>query len=118
MGIREESDRVAKELGAKIRSARKRRGLTQEQLVDLAEVSEITLSKLERGASKPTFDVLVRLSLALSVSPNELLGWRDAAIDGEDAKRVELIDALRRESERLPLKWLETIVTLASIRPK
>ena len=37
------------EIGARIRSLRKEKGLTQEQLANIAGISRVTLGKLERG---------------------------------------------------------------------
>lgn len=37
------------EIGSKIRELRKAKGLTQEQLAKVADISRVTLGKLERG---------------------------------------------------------------------
>jgi transcriptional regulator with XRE-family HTH domain len=37
------------EIGARIRSLRKEKGLTQEQLANIVGISRVTLGKLERG---------------------------------------------------------------------
>ena len=56
-------DRVA----ARIKTLRRRRGLTQENLAELIERTVDAVSNLERGVSLPSFDTLERLSRALEV---------------------------------------------------
>ena len=52
---------------------RKERGLTQEQLGDLAELTKLQIHRYERGTSQPTMEALKRLSLALCSSIDELV---------------------------------------------
>ena len=40
---------ILDEIGAKIKARRKEKGLTQEQLAEIAGLSRVTLGKLERG---------------------------------------------------------------------
>ncbi len=66
----------------RLKTARKLRNLTQNELAAKSELSAVTLSKLETGVNKPTYDVLVTLAVALEVSPNFLLGWADNVAEG------------------------------------
>jgi transcriptional regulator with XRE-family HTH domain len=54
-------DRVA----LRIRTIRKRRGLTQDQLAERIGRTGDAISQLERGLSLPSFETLERLALAL-----------------------------------------------------
>ncbi len=54
--------------------ARRRRGYTQEELADRAEMHKTDVSKMERGRMLPTAPRLKRLCLALRVSSDFLLG--------------------------------------------
>lgn len=56
-----------------LRDRRRELGMTQEQLGELINYSEKSVSKWEQGASLPGVDVLVRLSRVLSVDINQLL---------------------------------------------
>lgn len=60
-------------LGQRIRDLRRKRGLTQEQLAELADLSTPYVSHLERGSKKPSLAVLVRLSESLEVTADQLL---------------------------------------------
>jgi len=52
-------------LGAEFRRARSQRGLTQQQLADLAGVGRMVVSRAERGVGGLTVDALQRVALAV-----------------------------------------------------
>jgi transcriptional regulator with XRE-family HTH domain len=60
--------------GARIRRARKDRGLTQRELADLSPVSYSTITKIEQGIMAASPSVLVGLARAMSVPVTELTG--------------------------------------------
>jgi transcriptional regulator with XRE-family HTH domain len=66
--------------GVALRTARARRGLSQEQLADAAGVHRAVISLYERDQQTPGLDVLVLLSRALGVSPAEMMAWYEPAL--------------------------------------
>jgi transcriptional regulator with XRE-family HTH domain len=66
-------------LGQRIRDLRRKRGLTQEQLAELADLSTPYVSHLERGSKKASLAVLVRLAESLEVTADQLLSGNQAA---------------------------------------
>jgi transcriptional regulator with XRE-family HTH domain len=68
------SRQIALNLGNNIRQLREARGLTQDQISQLAGIPRPTWSNLESGASNPTLTVLVRAANALQVPLEELIG--------------------------------------------
>ncbi len=60
-------------IGSRIRAARDRKGLTQEDLAELVELSSSHISVLERGVKPPKLDTLVNIANALDVSADTLL---------------------------------------------
>lgn len=62
-----------KQIGRKIRDARKLRGLSQEQLAEKVWISVTHMSHIETGQTKMSLPVLVDLANALKVSTDELL---------------------------------------------
>ena len=60
--------------GQRLRSARESRGLTLEQVSELAGLSKAHLSRLESGERQASIGALVDLSAALGVSISSLLG--------------------------------------------
>ena len=49
---------LIKELGRRIQKARKKKGLTQQELADLSHVSLKHVQGCERGVKNPSFEVL------------------------------------------------------------
>jgi transcriptional regulator with XRE-family HTH domain len=58
---------VAREFGANLRRARRRAGLSQEQLGYRASLHRTEIGLLERGARVPRIDTLVKLAAALGI---------------------------------------------------
>lgn len=71
--------------GRRVRSLRKLRDITQEELAEATLLSAEYVSKIERGLASPSFDVITRLAGALEVDPSKLFdfsGLRNARHDG------------------------------------
>lgn len=59
--------------GRELRKLRQQRGLTQEKLAELVDLSVPYISHLERGTKKPSLEVLTRLAESLGVTVDRLL---------------------------------------------
>jgi len=64
---------LPKILGRNVRDARRRAGLSQEQLAFEADMKRSYVSDLERGTRNPSLKAIGRLAAALGVEPPELL---------------------------------------------
>lgn len=60
-------------LGRRVRSLRERKGLSQEQLAEAADLHWTYVSGIERGKRNPGLNTLGRLARALGVTPSKLL---------------------------------------------
>lgn len=60
-------------LGKRIKEARNKKGLTQENLAELINVSSFYISRLESGGKSPSVETLIKLSNTLDVSADYLL---------------------------------------------
>ena len=63
---------IKKELGEKIKRLRKSRGLTQEQLAELVDISSRNLSNIEQGISFAKAETLEKIIISLNTSTQEL----------------------------------------------
>ncbi len=61
-------------IGRKLREARVRRLLTQEELAEKAGVSPSTIVNIERDQTMPHFRTIRKLAHALDVDPTSLFG--------------------------------------------
>lgn len=62
-----------KELGQKLKAARKKKGLTQQQLADISHVSLKHIQNCERGKKNPSFEILRALVQVLDISLDSLI---------------------------------------------
>ena len=72
-----ETEDKAVEFGQRLREIRKRRGLEQAVLSEIARVPTTSISHFERGKRKPNYDTLIRLAVGLGVSLDYLVGRTD-----------------------------------------
>ena len=70
----------------KLREARERRFLTQQQLADKAGTSKANISRLESGEQNARMSTIVRLAEALGIAPEELVDWGNERQAGETGK--------------------------------
>lgn len=89
------------QIGKRIAKRRKQLALTQAKVAELAEISDKYMSSIERAASIPSTEVVMRLALVLDTTPDEFLvgtvrhggeQWKDVAelLRGMDARQLEL----------------------------
>ena len=72
------SNSILKAFGARIKSIRLERGLSQEQLGLIAGLDRTYISGIERGLRNVSLINLERLALALNAEPAELLKFGEA----------------------------------------
>ena len=60
-------------LGQKMREARKRKDLTQQELSDMSHVSVKQIAKIEKGQMNPSFLILKALAKVLPISLDSLI---------------------------------------------
>ena len=58
---------LRRQFGKKLRSIRKRRGMTQEQFAELLDISIDFLSLMERGHNAPSFESIESFSITLGI---------------------------------------------------
>jgi len=84
-------------LNENIKTIRKQKGFTQEELATRLHVVRQTVSKWEKGLSVPDADVIQTIASELDVSVQELLG----AEINPDADRNEIAEQLSRINEQM-----------------
>lgn len=83
-----------------LKTFRKQKGFSQEELATRLHVVRQTISKWEKNLSVPDADLLIRLAEILEVSVCELLG---AKIENENATS-DIAEQLSRINEQLAIK--------------
>ena len=62
-----------KAIGRRIKAAREKKGMTQEQLAEWVELSPMHVSVIERGVKLPKLETLINIANVLDVSADVLL---------------------------------------------
>lgn len=65
-------DQFMKNLGFKVASIRKTKGITQEQLASETGLDRVAIAYIETGKRKPKVTSIYRIALGLDVEPSEL----------------------------------------------
>lgn len=104
--------------GENLKTLRKQKGFSQEELATRLHVVRQTISKWEKNLSVPDADTLIRLAEILEVSVSELLG---AKIENENTAS-DVAEQLSRINEQLAIKnrrsrriWKVVAIVLAFI---
>ena len=104
--------------GENLKTLRKQKGFSQEELATRLHVVRQTISKWEKNLSVPDADTLIRLAEVLEVSVSELLG---AKIENENTAS-DVAEQLSRINEQLAIKnrrsrriWKIVAIRLAAI---
>ena len=102
-----DDDQLRKQLGRAIRTRRKARSLTREQLAEAVDVSTEWVSQLERGLGTPSLEALVRLAAALGTDAPALLAT------ALDSNRREPVDELVAEVSTMDDAAVDFLVAAA-----
>ena len=107
-------------LNENIKSIRKSKGLSQEELAVKLNVVRQTISKWEQGLSVPDSDMLISISEALETPVSTLLGENVIQSKADDLKaiseKLEIINlqlAQKKSARRKSLHWL--LISLCAV---
>ena len=79
-----------KELGLKLKAARKEKGLTQQELADISHVSTKQIANIERGKMNPSYLILKALAKVVPLSLDSLLA-PEISPDDEGANKMKIL---------------------------
>jgi transcriptional regulator with XRE-family HTH domain len=105
--------KLQKLLGSRVYELRLKANLTQAQLAEKADVSNDTISRIERGLRSPSFEVLERLADAFQVEARDLFNFSDRKFLKNKCP-LELIDLLNYLSDKQPHE-IKTILDIAKL---
>lgn len=99
-------------LGRRIKSLRKIRGYTQEELAEIIGINPKYLSSIERGEENPTLDLFIRLTGGLQVELHEIFQFEYEAQQSERlrTKLKALMAEIKEEELARMVHILEALV--------
>jgi transcriptional regulator with XRE-family HTH domain len=95
-------------LGRRIRYLRNRRGFTQEQLGEKANVNYKYLGAIERGERNPSIDNLARVAKALGVRLHDIFIFEQEIEDTQLLKKR--IDDLLKNASKIEFKTIYRVI--------
>ena len=103
---------VAPPFGQRLAAARKRRGLSQEELADLLGTTRVMVGYYERRAKNPTLEFIERAADVLKVSVGELAGRAERPAKRQPGKtaKIERQFAEIRKLPRTQQKFLSKLL--------
>ncbi|CDN44007.1 helix-turn-helix domain-containing protein [Paenibacillus sp. P22] len=90
-------------LGFRIKSLRKKRGLSQEALAQIVGLTRSSLTAYEIDRTTPPSEVLTKLSKTLGTSSDYLLGLTDSSMPSE--AEVRFVNSLDLDNDELLQKF-------------
>ena len=98
-------------LAQRLAASRKERGLTQQELADIAGVHVMQVHRYETGASQPSVEVLKKLATALRVTTDELLFGKDERGPDEELRlQLEAISRLDPQEKEVVIAVLDSLL--------
>lgn len=105
---------IVKVVGERIRTFRKERGLSQEELAHHASLHTTYIGQLERGEKNATIESLYKVTNALGITLEELFHNTQTGsktISLEIMQIVNLLENKSKKDQRTILEFLELLVT-------
>ena len=99
-------------IGQRIKSLRKIRGYTQEQLAEIIDINPKYLSSIERGEENPTLDLFLRLACGLRVDLHEIFQFEHEVGQAERLRKKlkALMAEIKEEEVARVVRVLEGLV--------
>ena len=99
-----------KKLGLKIKELRKRKGLTQEELAELIQMEQNSISVMESGRNFPTLGTLEKIAKVLDVNLSDFFDY-DYIEDIDDIKAwtEDIISKMDDKQLRQLFKYVKSI---------
>ena len=97
-------------LGEKIKSLRKSKGISQEELAAMLKINRNYLSRVETGKSEPTAGILKQIAIIFNIDLNSLL---DINNDNQDIS--EKVKCIVNNCKYLHEKDLDFIVRIITV---
>ena len=102
-------------LGSRIKTARKQKGLTQEQLAEHADLSTTHISNIENGKAIPSLQAIVNIANALSATVDVLLCDNiDQSRDIYKSEAQEILNGCTIDESRILTEMMKN--TLSTLR--
>lgn len=96
--------------GKRLSEARKKKGLSQEELAKAISSHGPVIGRYERDIAKPTVEVAGKLARVLDVSVDYLVGFTDIYLDAETKSRIREMQQLPEEEQEKVFYFIDMAI--------
>ena len=96
--------------GKRLNEARKKQGLSQEELAEMIGTKGPAIGRYERSVANPTIEVAIKLANALNISLDFLVGQTDVAFDQDALERITDISTLPQDDKQFMLRAIDGLL--------
>lgn len=95
-------------IGMNIKNARMEKGLSQEKLAEILDITNTHISYIETGTKAPSLDMLIKIANALDVSADDLLVGRLTHSSSSVGKELHtILQGCNRDEEKMLIRILK-----------
>lgn len=102
--------------GERLMIVRKRKKLSQSDVGKMIGINGDAYGRYERNAVKPTIEIAAKISNALNVSLDYLVGNTDIELDGEILKKVEQVSKMSDEDKSHVFSLLDAFIAKSRLK--
>ncbi|WP_432665722.1 helix-turn-helix transcriptional regulator [Wukongibacter baidiensis] len=109
---------LSKIIGKRIKSLRKDKGFSQEELAHLANINRSFMGEIERGEKSPTLGSLEKITNALEISFEELFRYIQPCQSNKDKTKnlsviIEKLYSLNEADQKIILDIIDNILLIS-----
>jgi transcriptional regulator with XRE-family HTH domain len=102
--------------GKRLTQARKKKGISQEELAKALATKGPVIGRYERDEMKPSIEAATKMALLLEVSLDWLVGTTDAELDTATINRIQDINKLSQKDKELVFEFLDSFISNRKIK--
>jgi transcriptional regulator with XRE-family HTH domain len=102
--------------GSRLLQARKKKGISQEELASKLGTKGPAIGRYERDEMKPSIEVASKVAKLLGVSLDWLVGNTEEELDTATLKRIQDINKLPPKDKELVFEFLDSFITNRKIK--
>ncbi len=102
--------------GERLTQARKKKGISQEELALQLKTKGPVIGRYERDEMKPSIEVAANMARIIGASLDWLVGNTDAELDTHTIQRIQDIDKLTQKDKELVFEFLDTFISNRKIK--
>ena len=94
-------------IGNKLYTIRKKMGMTQAEVAELADLSDRTYADIERGTVNMRIETILRICNVLHITPDEILTENAPTLSAKQEELWQRLDTLSPKDKETALRLLE-----------